>query len=123
MKNLRVLLFALLVLSFAVPASARGLQPVSVVERCKEDLAEVLKVGAGDIQLKSVEDETWPDGSLGYPTQGGFYTQAVMEGYRIVLVYGGKEYEYHTGSYRQRYDPSFDDEQAIRLNPAEWPAR
>jgi hypothetical protein len=48
-----------------------------------------------DIEVVAAERVTWPDGSIGCPQEGEMYTQALVEGYRIILDVGGQEVHYH----------------------------
>ena len=41
---------------------------------------------------------TWPDGSLGCPQPGQVYTQALVDGYHVVLDADGDELDYRVGS-------------------------
>ena len=59
------------------------------------DAAERTGVAAEDIDLISFEMVTWSDGSLGCPDPDMMYTQALVEGYRIVLDAAGTELVYH----------------------------
>lgn len=59
-------------------------------------LAQTLNLPPDQITLVSAEAVLWPDGCLGVQRPGMMCTQAVVEGYRIVLAAGGKEYEVHT---------------------------
>ena len=53
-------------------------------------------LGAGvEIKTESVETVTWPTGALGCPKPGMNYTQALVEGYRIILVANGRKFSYH----------------------------
>jgi hypothetical protein len=47
-------------------------------------------VGPEDIEVVVAEEVTWPDGALGCPEPDGMYTQALVEGYRIVLEVDGR---------------------------------
>lgn len=69
-------------------------------EQAIADLAEHLEVDAAEIEVVSVEDVTWPDGALGCPEPGKMYTQAMVDGQRIVLAHDGTEYAYHSGGDR-----------------------
>ncbi|WP_133541225.1 hypothetical protein [Microbacterium sp. BK668] len=40
---------------------------------------------------------TWPDGSLGCPRPGFSYTQAIVEGLRVIVEAGGATYDYRFG--------------------------
>jgi hypothetical protein len=68
-----------------------------------DDLARRLGVDAGAIEVVSVEEVTWPDGSLGCPRKGMVYTQAIVNGQRIVLAVEGRQYEYHSGAGRDPF--------------------
>lgn len=62
------------------------------------DLATRLKVEPEAIEVVQSEATTWPDGSLGCPEPGKFYTQALVEGYRVILRHDGRLYVYPAGS-------------------------
>lgn len=62
------------------------------------DLASRLGIPEGNIEVLSEENVTWRDGSLGCPRPGMMYTQALVEGSRIVLRAGGRDYSYHSGA-------------------------
>ncbi|MFU8839202.1 MAG: hypothetical protein ACNA8R_00585 [Nitriliruptoraceae bacterium] len=59
------------------------------------DAADRAGVAADDVTVAGFELVTWPDGSLGCPEPDTMYTQALVEGYRIVLEAGGERYTYH----------------------------
>lgn len=61
------------------------------------DLAARLGVPATAIEVLKAEQVTWPDGSLGCPEPGQAYTQAQVDGYRVVLQHDGRVYLYHAG--------------------------
>jgi hypothetical protein len=65
-----------------------------------ENLASRLGVDTETIEVVSVEEVTWPDGSLGCPDTDMRYTQALVNGQLIVLEFGGTRYEYHSGGGR-----------------------
>jgi hypothetical protein len=52
-------------------------------------------VAPEDIEVLTAEQVTWPDGSLGCPQPGEMYTQALVEGYRVILDVAGQEVHYH----------------------------
>jgi hypothetical protein len=70
------------------------------VEVAKADLAKRLGIGAGEVTVVSATEVTWSDGSLGCPEPGMNYTQALVEGSRIILEAAGKQYHYHSGGSR-----------------------
>lgn len=69
-----------------------------VVDAAVDDLAVRTRGDRAAIQVLSFEEVTWPDGSLGCPKPGEFYTQALVDGFRVVLSYDSRVYLYHAGS-------------------------
>jgi hypothetical protein len=61
------------------------------------DLAERLGVPDAEPIVVSADETTWNDGSLGCPEAGQVYTQALVDGYRIVLEVDGERFDYHVG--------------------------
>jgi len=52
----------------------------------------------GTPEVISVEAVTWPDSSLGCPSPGVSYTQALVDGVRVVVTVDGQQYDYRFGS-------------------------
>jgi hypothetical protein len=73
------------------------------------DASERLGVDAGELVVETAEAVTWPDGSIGCPEPGMGYTQALVEGHRIVISHDGSELAYHQGG---------DDEPFLCESPA-----
>jgi hypothetical protein len=71
------------------------------IQQAVQDLSTRLQVPADSIKFIEFEPVVWPDGSLGCPKPGVFYTQVLVEGYRIHLEHNGERYTYH-GSMDQR---------------------
>ena len=67
----------------------------SRVQMAVSILATRLGVAEQDIRVVTAERVTWPNGSAGCPRPGMSYTQALVDGYRVVLGYGSGEYHYH----------------------------
>ncbi len=59
------------------------------------DAAERAGVSVDEVTFVTFEMVTWPDGSLGCPEPDQMYTQALVDGYRIVLEADGERYVYH----------------------------
>lgn len=55
-------------------------------------------VDAASAKVVSAESVTWNDSSLGCPTPGGMYSQALVEGMRVIVETGGRQYDYRFGS-------------------------
>ena len=60
----------------------------------EQELATKLGVDAASIEVREAAAVVWNDGSLGCPRPGQVYTQAVEPGYRIILEYEGRQYDY-----------------------------
>jgi hypothetical protein len=59
------------------------------------EVAEEEGVDVEAVTIVTAEEVTWSDGALGCPEEGGIYTQALVEGYRIVVEVEGREVHYH----------------------------
>jgi hypothetical protein len=82
--------------------------PTSVIEPVVADIAKLAGIPADQVTVISAEAVTFPDGSLGCPQPGMAYTQALVDGYKIVAEAGGKTYDFRgTGStFRQCTNPT-----------------
>lgn len=87
----------------AWPAGAQPLVDLAIAALSKDSQAK-----AADITVVSVEAVQWPDGCLGCPKKGEMCTEAIVPGYRIVLLLAGREYEFRT-----------DQSKTVRRCPAE----
>ncbi len=70
------------------------------VQAAIEDLGASLDVDPAGVEVVSVEEVTWRDGSRGCAQPGDSYTQALIDGSRITLRVDGTTYEYHSGGSR-----------------------
>jgi len=65
------------------------------------DLDRVFRLAATEsgqdpttLTVVSAESVTWPNGALGCPKMGVMYTEALVEGYRVVVSTGDRELDY-----------------------------
>ena len=73
--------------------------PSSVVDPVVAEVARLASVPVDQVVVVSAEEVTFPDGSLGCPQPGMVYTQALVDGYKIVAEAGGTTYDFRgTGS-------------------------
>lgn len=70
------------------------------VDEAVADLTERLDAAPDEVEVLRAEAVTWNDGSLGCPEPGKVYTQALVDGYKIVLRVGNRTYPYHSGGGR-----------------------
>ena len=61
------------------------------------DLSERLGVSMDDIELVSLLEVTWRDGSLGCPESGVSSIQVLTPGQQMILRVNGQDYYYHSG--------------------------
>jgi hypothetical protein len=59
-------------------------------------LAKRLGVPLPEIKVISVEEVQWPDGCLGAGKPDEMCTQAIVDGYRVMLQVNNQKYEFHT---------------------------
>ena len=52
----------------------------------------------GTAELESAEAVTWPDSSLGCPAPGMQYTQALVDGMRVLVRVDGERYDFRFGA-------------------------
>ena len=71
--------------------------PPTLTEMAVADLASRLGVDPASITVVLSQDVTWRDGSLGCPEPGMSYTQALVDGFRVILSADDTEYAYHSG--------------------------
>jgi hypothetical protein len=69
----------------------------SLAEQAVLDLAGRLGIAPEAIDVVVAEAVTWRNGSLGCPEPGMAYTQALVNGFRVVLGVDGVDYAYHSG--------------------------
>ena len=73
------------------------------VQTAIDDLRERLGDPSAEVTVVSVEEVDWPDGSIGCPQPGMVYTQAIVNGMKIVLTHAGIRYNYHQGGSRDLF--------------------
>jgi hypothetical protein len=71
-----------------------GEVPPDLLAKIIADLEGRLGPGGPAITVTRAEAVVWNDGSLGCPQPGVLYTQALMNGYRVVLQAGSDSYDY-----------------------------
>lgn len=81
--------------SVTTPSEDDSVDPNDPEVTAIADLASHLGVDNDEIEVITHENVTWRDGSIGCPEPGEMYTQALVDGYRILLRVEGREYAYH----------------------------
>ena len=78
-----------------VDGEAPDATPAELAAEADAAIAHARADGGSDVEVVRAERVTWPDGALGCPDEDGMYTQALVEGYRIVLAVDGREVHFH----------------------------
>ncbi len=77
-----------------VPVTVTGEVPDRMLSQVGADLATRINAQPEELEIIGAEAVVWPDGSLGCGKPDQTYTQASVRGYRIVLCYLDKQYDY-----------------------------
>ena len=77
--------------------SAPSGSPASHWAAILADLAQ-RKAPTSGLEVVTARAVTWPNGALGCPKPGMMYTQALIDGYQVVVKAGGRTYDYRFGS-------------------------
>ncbi len=72
--------------------------PDKVVEAVRQDLSRRTKLAASQFKLVKASQQTWQDGCLGLAKPDEICTQALLEGWRVVLSYRSQSWIYRTDS-------------------------
>jgi hypothetical protein len=71
--------------------------PQGILDPILADAAARAKVGRDKLVIVRAEPVIWNDGSLGCPEAGKMYTQALVNGYWVVIEASGKTYDFRVG--------------------------
>ncbi len=85
------------------PQDADEVAASAIVQTAITDLRDRLGDPTAEVTVVSVEEVDWPDGSIGCPQPGMVYTQAIVNGTKIVLTHAGIRYPYHQGGSRDLF--------------------
>ncbi len=59
-----------------------------------DDAATRTGAARASITIAEATAETWPTGALGCPSPGVMYTQAIVNGWKVILEAGGTRIDY-----------------------------
>jgi hypothetical protein len=68
--------------------------PQRILESILNEAATLAKVPREKLAIMRAESVVWNDGSLGCPEPGMMYTQALVNGYWVVINAAGKTYDF-----------------------------
>lgn len=72
--------------------------PASIVTALRQDLSKRTGIQPQAIQVKEAAQRTWSDGCLGLAKADEMCTQALVNGWRVVLSHGSRRWVYRTNS-------------------------
>jgi hypothetical protein len=75
-----------------------GEVPEEILEKIIADLVQRTNADEKNIKVIRSQAVTWRDGSLGCPKPGVFYTQALVDGYWVILQIEGTDYDYRVSN-------------------------
>ena len=76
----------------------KGQLPQGILDPILKEAARLANVDRDQLVIARAESVVWNDGSLGCPEPGMMYTQALVNGYWIVIEAAGKQYDFRVGS-------------------------
>ena len=79
-------------------AAVTGEVPEEMLDAIMAELSRKYGVPTESVEVVRAESKVWNDGSLGCPQPGVMYTQALVDGYHIVLRHGEQEYDYRASA-------------------------
>jgi hypothetical protein len=71
-----------------------GEVPEEILDAITADAAERAATEPAAVEVVQAAAVTWNDGSLGCPEPGMLYTQALVDGYHVIVEAGGEELDY-----------------------------
>jgi hypothetical protein len=75
-----------------------GEVPEQILLEIMQQVAASTGAPLADLELVEARAVTWNDGSLGCPEPGQFYTQALVDGYWVVIEVAGETFDFRVGS-------------------------
>jgi hypothetical protein len=75
-----------------------GEVPAEIMAALVADASDRTGLDAEAIEVVQAEAVTWNDGSLGCPEPGMFYTQALVDGYHVILEADGEKLDYRVSA-------------------------
>lgn len=77
-----------------IPGTSTSALPASIIDPIVADAAARLGVDPSTVKIVAAEARTYGDGSLGCPRPGEMYTQAVVDGYQVIVEVNGTRLDY-----------------------------
>lgn len=78
--------------------AAVGEVPGGIMAIILADAEERVGIPQDDLEVTVAEAVVWSDGSLGCPQPGSVYTQALIDGFRVVVESATEQTDYHVAA-------------------------
>jgi hypothetical protein len=75
----------------------KGEVPQVILDSILNEAAARAKVSREQLVIVRAERVVWNDGALGCPEPGMMYTQALVNGYWVIIKAGGQTYDFRVG--------------------------
>jgi len=75
----------------------KGEVPQAILDPILKEAAALAKVDRDKLVIVRAEPVVWNDGSLGCPEPGMEYTQALVNGYWVIIEAAGQTYDFRVG--------------------------
>lgn len=69
--------------------------PQELLDQVLDQAASQAGVSLDELTVERAQQVTWSDGSLGCPAPGEMYTQALVDGYWVVVSAAGQTHDFH----------------------------
>lgn len=69
-----------------------------LVDRVRQLASDESGIEPDAFEVETATEVTWSDGSLGCPQPGQSYTQALVDGYWVVLTHEGETFDFRSGA-------------------------
>src|SRR5438046_8329384 len=76
----------------------KGQVPQAILDPILKEAAALAKVDRDQLVLVRAESVVWNDGALGCPAPGMMYTQALVNGYWVVIKAAAQTYDFRVGN-------------------------
>ena len=68
--------------------------PENLLRQMTEQVSQESGLNTDQVNLVRAQKATWRDGSMGCPQPNLMYTQALVEGYWVIMIAGNEEYDF-----------------------------
>ncbi|OKH24924.1 hypothetical protein NIES593_06030 [Hydrococcus rivularis NIES-593] len=70
--------------------------PSQVIDAVRQELSNRTRIAPNEFKVVETRQQTWSDGCLGLAKPDEICTQALVEGWRVVLSHGDRSWIYRT---------------------------